>query len=193
MAFTPYVGQIMQIAFDFAPKGWAMCEGQRMNIIDHPALFTVLGYHNTPGGGAGITETDKKTYFCLPDLRGRAAVHPNIKPLSKDTRLPEIGVGHAGGSSYTLLKLEHFPDHNHQIKVAASQKFDIIAENSMLGAAPIYTGDYLDEKSRHVTMHTNTVSGVSGHGGQIPLFHQSPYLGIYHCIALEGVYPTLPK
>jgi len=95
----PLIGQIMMFAGNFAPRGWAFCEGQLLAINQYQALFSILG--TTYGG-------DGRTTFGLPDLRGRVPMHPGNGPGLSSKRL-----GQKGGSETNTLNVSQLPSHNH--------------------------------------------------------------------------------
>lgn len=102
----PFLGQIVMFAGNFAPRGWALCDGQRLQINQHQALFSILG--TTYGG-------DGRTTFALPDLRGRAPMHPGSGP-----GLSARSLGETGGHETVDLKASSLPNPN---------KMDVAAPN----------------------------------------------------------------
>src|SRR5690606_23022826 len=119
----PFLGEIRSFAFNFAPKGWALCNGQLLTIAQNQALFSILG---TTYGGNGTTN------FALPDLRGRTPMHPG-QSLSAGTRI--------GVETMTLL-ISQLPAHTHTI-VASSAEATLRSPAGSMPAAPngenIYT------------------------------------------------------
>jgi microcystin-dependent protein len=100
-AVEPFIAEIMMFAGNFAPRGWALCDGQLLSVSSNAALFSLLG--TTYGG-------DGRTTFALPDLRGRTAIHPGSGPGLSTRRL-----GERGGSETTTLSISQMPAHNHTI------------------------------------------------------------------------------
>jgi microcystin-dependent protein len=157
----PFMGEIKLTAFNFAPKGWALCNGQLLPINQNQALFSILG---TTYGGNG------QTTFALPDLRGRV-------PIYQGQGFTE---GQAGGEeAHTLVKNE-LPQHNHPFQ-ASSTNADapdptILAKsNNVYGASGNLT----------------TLSPASiGSTGSQPHENMQPYLVISFCIALQGIFPS---
>src|SRR6059058_2346340 len=98
---TPFLGEIKVFCGNFAPRGWALCNGQLLSIAQNTALFSLLG---TQFGGNG------QTNFALPDLRGRVPVHPGQGP-----GLSDYAIGQSGGSETTTLLLSNVPAHNHSL------------------------------------------------------------------------------
>ncbi|MCP3973971.1 MAG: phage tail protein [bacterium] len=97
----PYLGEISWFAGNFAPRGWALCNGQLLQISQNPALFSVLG--TTYGG-------DGRTTFALPDMRGRSPIHMGTGPGLSNRRL-----GERGGSETTTISVANLPAHTHTI------------------------------------------------------------------------------
>jgi microcystin-dependent protein len=163
----PFLAEIRIMSFGFAPRGWALCDGQLLPINQNQALFSLLG---TTFGGDG------RVSFGLPDLRGRTPVH--------------VGSGHelgdrAGEQAHTL-SIGEIPQHRHG--VAASTKGangSATANGNFLGAANnVYrspTGGSL------TTLLASTVSNV---GGGQPHENMQPYLTLTFCIALQGIFPS---
>jgi microcystin-dependent protein len=103
----PYIGQLMAVSFDFAPRGWAMCNGQLLPINQHQALFSLLG---TTYGGNGTTN------FGLPDLRGRTLVG-----VGHGQGLPNIQQGEMAGSPTVTLTSAQMPAHNHAVDMSKTE------------------------------------------------------------------------
>ncbi len=102
----PYIGQIQAFGFNFAPVGWAQCNGQLLPIAQYQALFSLLG--TTYGG-------DGQTTFALPDLRGRSIVHYGSGP-----GLSPVQLGQNGGHETVTLTINQLPSHNHAVSVAVN-------------------------------------------------------------------------
>ncbi len=159
-----FIGEIRWVPFNFAPRGWALCDGQLLPIAQHTALFSLLG--TTYGG-------DGRTTFQLPDLRGRAAVHAGQGPGLTQRRL-----GEKGGAEQVTLTGAQMPSHRHSIQVAptpgvAGQPTQAILGSSFSRAAP-----------------TSAAPVMSDEGGSQAHPNMSPFLGLNAVIALEGVYPS---
>ena len=169
----PFVAEIRIFPFNFAPKGWAWCNGQLLPISQNTALFALLG--TTYGG-------DGKSNFALPDLRGSAPMHPGQGPGLSLHDLGEVG----GSETVTLLESE-FPAHSH---AAAASQADAIER---------FPGGQLAATGTGVGMYTppgNTVqlspNAVTPAGGDQPHNNLMPYLTFYFCIALQGIFPPRP-
>src|SRR4051794_20925571 len=165
----PILGQIMIFAGNFAPRGWATCDGQLMAIAQNTALFSILG---TTYGGNG------QTTFALPDLRGRVPLHPGQGPgLSPHEQ------GENAGQETSTLTVNELPAHTHSVSPPASN--GVQSTNRPGGAVPARGGAYRDSANTTMTPATSAPSG----GGQ-PHNNMQPYLGINYIIALEGIYPS---
>lgn len=162
----PFIGQIILFSGNFAPRSWALCEGQLLSISQHTALFSLLG--TTYGG-------DGRTTFALPDLRGRVAISHGTGPGLTPRRL-----GSRGGSEENTLMTFNLPQHNHKVNMQISS--DVGEETSgVLGASPIYA------EESNSTYQGVTASEV---GANVPVANMAPVLTLNYIIALEGVFPS---
>jgi microcystin-dependent protein len=172
----PFIGQIMMFAGNFAPKGWAFCDGSILSIAQNTALFSILG---TTYGGNG------QTTFALPDLRGRVPIQPGQGPgLSPHT------LGEMSGVENVTLLITNMPAHNHTLAASGAQGDSPTPE----GAVPAITVDPNSQQplnsysaSPNTTMAPTSV-GLSG--GSQPHTNMQPYTCINFIIALEGIYPS---
>ncbi|MET3697091.1 microcystin-dependent protein [Bacillus oleivorans] len=168
----PYVGEIRIFAGNYAPKGWAFCNGQILSIAGNTALFSLLGV--TYGG-------DGKTTFALPNLTGRAPLHQGTGP-GLTTRY----LGEWGGEQSVTLALNEIPAHNHlaNAKAASGETNPTEAIWASVpggrGATPMY-GNKIDTDMNPQNL------GITG--GSLPHNNMQPYLGVNFIIALEGVFP----
>ncbi|HYZ82762.1 MAG TPA: tail fiber protein [Bryobacteraceae bacterium] len=168
-----FIGTILMFAGNFAPRGWALCQGQLMSIAQNSVLFSILG---TMYGGDGITT------FGLPDLRGRVPVGTGQGP-----GLAPVTQGEIDGSASVTLTITQIPAHNHTLGCSnqAGNQTDptnhIIAAESQ-GATQTYT-----DQNPNQTM--NPVS-IGAAGGSQPHDNMQPYLGMNYIICLEGIYPS---
>jgi microcystin-dependent protein len=168
----PFVAEIRIFPFNFAPRGWAWCDGQLLPLSQNTALFSLLG---TTYGGNG------KSNFALPDLQGRAPMHPGQGP-----GLSLHDLGETGGSETVSLLESEIPSHSHALMSlpapgdAPSPAGDSFAR--VIGATPYQppTGSTL------VTMSSQAIAPA---GGDQPHNNLQPYLTFYFCIALQGVFP----
>ena len=169
----PFIGQIVSFAGDFAPRGWALCDGQLLAISANTALFSILG--TTYGG-------DGRTTFALPDLRGRAAIHPGTGP-----GLSNIKLGQKGGSEYHTLTTAEMPSHSHTglMKVSsAAADDDTPGIGTSIGASEIFV-----EGEANTALAPDSVqTGASG--GNQQFYIRNPFEAVNYIIATVGVYPS---
>ncbi|MDC8004526.1 tail fiber protein [Aureisphaera galaxeae] len=162
----PFIGQIMPVGFNFAPRGWALCDGQLLPISSNTALFSLLG---TTFGGDG------RTTFALPDLRGRSMVGVGNGP-----GLSAIQWGQKGGAQTHQLSIAEMPAHTHNIGV-----------NSAAGEEADPTGKHIAGITDGFAEDTTgNLAAPQTVGGSQAFSIQDPYLGIYMCIALQGIFPS---
>ena len=163
---NPFIGQIMMFGGNFAPRGWALCQGQLLPIAQNTALFSILG--TTYGG-------DGRTTFGLPELRGRVVVGRGRGP-----GLSNYNLGQKGGSQTNTLSISNLPQHNHNVGIPTSTGAGGESEG-FLAAADIYAED-----------SNATYSGVtvSSTGNQQPVNNIEPYLATNYIIALVGTFPS---
>jgi len=164
----PFVAEIRIFPFNFAPTGWAWCDGQLLPISQHTALFSLLG---TTYGGNG------KSNFALPNLQGRAPMHPGQGPGLSLHDLGETG----GAETVTLLESE-MPAHSHTLRATSED-----------GDRPTPTARYLARGTNlyAAAQHLNTmaIETLAPAGGDQPHNNMQPYLTLHFCIALQGVFP----
>ncbi|WP_111706666.1 phage tail protein [Lutibacter citreus] len=167
----PFIGQIQAFGFNFAPRGWAQCNGQIIAISSNTSLFALLA--TTYGG-------DGRTTFALPDLRGRSMVHIGLP----GTELSGIRIGERGGRENMTLNISNLPSHTHTVTVATSSSLGSEASSTRFIANN--PGGFNEEASG------SQLAGVTvgNTGGQQAFSTRSPYLGINICIALIGIYPS---
>jgi microcystin-dependent protein len=166
----PFVAEIRMMANNFAPRGWAFCNGQLLQISQNTALFSLIG---TTYGGDGRTTT------ALPNLQGRLAMHPGRGP-----GLTPRNLGQRGGVTTVALTEAQVPAHSH-----AAQGVDENADSTAPGGKyfAIADDDTYRGSGTGVNMAADSIT-VAG-GGQ-PHNNMQPHLGINYCIALVGVYPS---
>jgi microcystin-dependent protein len=168
----PFVAEIRIFPFNFAPKGWAWCDGQIMPISQNTALFSLLG--TTYGG-------DGKSTFALPDLQGSAPMHPGQGPGLSLHDLGEIG----GSETVTLLQSE-IPAHAHTLR-ASPDDADVRIPNANRTLAKSVM--YVTGVAPNTAM---AFEGLAPAGGDQPHNNMQPYLTFYFNIALQGVFPPRP-
>lgn len=165
-AAQPYLGQIFAVSFDFAPRGFALCNGQLLPINQNQALFALLG--TTYGG-------DGKTNFALPDLRGRVAVHA---PTAN-----ELGV-RAGEETHSLIQFE-MPLHTHQLLVSADAGTSARPDTGVIARDASGGVRYGTQSS--AAMHPSTLKPA---GGSQPHENRMPFVVVHYIIALQGIFPA---
>ena len=172
---SPFVAEIRIFPFNFAPKGWAFCDGQLMMISQNTALFSLLG--TTYGG-------DGKSTFALPDLQGAAPVQQGQGP-----GLSQYFLGEATGSETVTLLTSEMPAHNHTME-ADFNHFNAKA-TSPNGAVLVNDSPKLTFANAPAAPNLQTMNPamISVAGGSQPHNNMMPYLTLNYCIALQGVYP----
>jgi microcystin-dependent protein len=166
-----FIGIIKLFAGNFAPRGWAFCQGQLLSIAQNTALFSILG---TTYGGDGVTT------FALPDLRSRVPAG-----CGQGSGLSYLDLGEMGGTESVTLLQTNMPAHSHT--VAASNQFSGSDHpgGNYLGASATDNGFY-DENA-----NTNMAPGMIGvSGGSQPFEIRNPFLGMNYIICMEGIYPS---
>lgn len=177
----PYLSEIRLFPFDYAPRGWALCNGALLPIVQNQALYSLLG---TIFGGDG------KTTFGLPDLRGRVPVSPGEDPYSGTV----IKNGEKNGLETVTLTAAQMPAHTHQVRANATNA-DIATPVTTSGATYIWAlaDDLSGVDQNAYTKDSNTsmdVTAVSNSGGGQAHNNMQPYLTLNYCIAIAGTYPT---
>ena len=160
---TPYLAEIRMFSFNFAPKGWAQCNGQLLPINQNQALFSLLG--TTYGG-------DGRVNFALPNLQGRMPVHVGNG----------ITLGQAGGETAHTVVISEMPVHTHAA-VGSSTPANLGPPTGNLWA----TGNADYNPTPNTTMNPACVQSV---GGSQPHQNMSPYLVLNICISLQGIFPS---
>jgi microcystin-dependent protein len=167
-----FVAEIRFFGFSFAPRGWAMCNGQLLPISQNTALFSLLG---TMYGGDG------KSTFALPDLQGAVPVHVGQGP-----GLSERFQGEKSGNETTTLLASEMPVHTHPVQVSPDPA-DIATPGTGLALARSVGGQsYQTGAASLVPMATQALPPA---GGSVPHNNLMPYLTLNFCIALQGVFP----
>jgi microcystin-dependent protein len=170
----PFVAEIRIFPFNFAPKGWAFCDGQILPISQNTALFSLLG--TTYGG-------DGKSTFALPDLQGSAAMHPGQGQGLSLRDLGEIG----GSQTVTLIQTE-MPFHTHTLQGG-------VDPGNLFGPDPVEPT--ILTRASGGTVYNQTVNPaapmapqtLSPAGGSLPHNNMQPYLTLNFCLAMQGVFP----
>lgn len=170
----PFLGEIRYVAFNFAPQGWAQCNGQILPINQNQALFSLLG---TTFGGDGIQT------FALPDMRGRVPV-----ASGQGVGLTNRNMGDQGGKESVALTIPQLPAHRHPVHASSAvgnskaAMGNVPATNSSVGL--IYSNQAAD-----VSMDPKSSASI---GQNQPHENMQPFLGMTCIIALQGIYPSRP-
>ena len=170
----PFVAEIRIFPFNFAPKGWAWCDGQLLPISQNTALFSLLG--TTYGG-------DGRSTFALPDLQGRAPMHPGQGP---GLSLHDLGET-SGSETVTLLESE-IPAHSHSMNASqgdGTERTPSAGGTGQLLATGVGISQY-QTPGAQTSLNGNAVAPA---GGNQPHNNMQPYLTFYFNIALQGVFP----
>jgi len=181
----PFIGQIMMFGGNFAPRGWALCDGQLLPISQHSALFSILG--TTYGGDGEMT-------FGLPDLRGRMALHAGSGP-----GLTPRSLGQKSGVEDSVLNANNLASHSHAASTTSTPKAfgtegDATAPEDKTWAKsgqgdPDYAtpnGDSVDMSSSSIDSSTT----VGNTGNNVPFSNMPPFQAVNFIIALVGVFPS---
>ena len=160
----PFLSEIRLMSFVFAPKGWALCNGQLLPINQNQALFSLLG---TTFGGDG------RVNFALPDLRGRVPIH--------------VGGSHAlgerGGEQAHTVTLAELPTHTHPLTGSASDADVVLPTDNVVGRSSQLYGPATQLTALDPSTNGNT-------GGSQPHLNMQPFLTLSFCIALQGIFPS---
>lgn len=168
----PFVGEIRMFAGNFAPRGWAFCDGQLLAVSQNDALFSLLG---TIYGGDG------RTTFGLPDLRGRIPIHAGHGPGLSERRL-----GSSGGPEQVTLTVNQLPSHTHEPFQASSDRGNEANPGGNVLAESPQISMYIEDPAS-VSLDAPSVTSV---GGSQPHTNLMPFLCVHFIIALFGLYPT---
>ena len=169
----PFIAEIRIFAGNFAPRSWAFCNGQLLPVSQNTALFSLIG---TTYGGDGRTTT------ALPDLKGRAAMHPGRGPGLTSRRL-----GQRGGIEMEAISDAQMPSHGHTIQAVAGLANSGSPSNSAL-AVGRSIGTYADDDSSSLnSMSSHSLSAI---GGSQSHNNMQPFIAINYIIALQGLYPS---
>lgn len=168
MAGTPFLAEIRIMSFNFAPKGWAMCNGALLPINQNQPLFALLG---TNYGGNG------QTNFALPDLRGRVPMHQGSG----------FTLGQRGGETAHTVTQNELPAHTHVANGTQVSGTTTIPQGLLLANANLNAYAQINAGNPAQPVHPQTISTV---GGSQAHNNMSPYLVLSFCIALSGIFPS---
>jgi microcystin-dependent protein len=169
-----FLAEIRIFPFNFAPTGWALCNGQLMPISQNTALFALLG--TTYGG-------DGKSTFALPDLQGSAPMHPGQGP-----GLSEYILGQAAGVESVTLLVSEMPFHTHSMN-GATQDPALAKAISPDASWALSQGGGIYQAAQNTQLAPEAVAPA---GGGLPHNNMQPYLTLNFCIALQGIFPQRP-
>ena len=174
-ASEPFLGQIIMFGGNFAPRSWALCDGQLLPIAQNSALFSILG---TIYGGDG------RTTFALPDMRGRVPIHPGNGP-----GLSSYNLGQKGGSEQATLSVNQLPNHGH-VTVLKATSTDGNQEGP---GGHILAGDPREDQYSDATPNVNMNPAgieVANTGNNEAHANVQPFVCVNFIIALQGLFPS---
>ena len=164
----PYLGEIRLLSFNFAPKGWAFCNGALLAVNQYQALFALLG---TYYGGNGVQT------FALPDLRSRVPIHMG----------GSYNIGQVSGVENVTLLVTEIPAHIHMIQAVNSPGGAKTPINSLFAQSGTTNARFAADSSNLTSLNPASVQ-PAGSGG--PHSNIQPYLAMNYCIALQGLFPS---
>ncbi len=164
----PFLAEVRIVGFNFAPRGWAFCDGQILPINQNQSLYSLLG--TTYGG-------DGRTTFALPDLRGRTPIH-----AGQGAGLTSRTLGSKSGEETHVLTTAEMPDHDHVARASTDPVTAPVPAGRVLADTTIY-----HDATNGVDLHSSSVSNQGGGQGHP---NMQPYLALNFCIALQGLFPS---
>ena len=172
---TPFIGEIQLFCGDFAPLGWALCEGQTLQIQEYESLYSLIG---TIYGGDGVNT------FMLPDLRGRA-------PFGRDIN-NGYNLGEVMGTNEVYLTLDNMPPHNHTVNAKVMVSYDVADVFSPKGLYWATTDMEYTTGPADTSMAPGMATITLGNNtsSNLPISNYQPFMALNFMIALEGIYPT---
>lgn len=174
----PFIGNVVLVGFNFAPRGWMPCDGRLLAINTNAALFSLLG---TQYGGNGTTN------FALPDLRGRVPVGGT----GQGPGLANISLGQAAGTESVTVLTTNLPTHNHPLNVQSGAGSTGVPGNGVVLAQTVVDdGTPINSYSYAVPNTTLAAASVGNTGGGTPVAIRNPYVGLQYIIAVQGIFPT---
>ncbi len=166
----PFLAEVRMVGFDFAPRGWAFCDGQILPINQNQSLYSLLG--TTYGG-------DGRTTFALPDLRGRTPLHQDFQGHR---------LGERSGTETVTLTTAEIPLHSHMATASSTEGDSNSPSNALLASE---VAPDLAYRTPETTGRTALRSGtIANTGGSQPHNNMQPYLAVNFCIAIAGLFPS---
>lgn len=174
-----FLGQIIIIAGTYAPRGYALCNGQLLSVSQNSALFSLLGY--TYGGNGSTT-------FALPNLQGRVAIHVGQSPGTSNYVL-----GQSGGAESVTLSANNLPPHSHAMACNSGAGTTSSPVNAVLATPPsTRTSAAPLSFTNSAANSTMGASAIAPAGASQPVSVLQPYLPLNYCICTSGIYPSRP-
>jgi microcystin-dependent protein len=164
----PFLSEIRIFGFNFAPQGWAFCDGQLLPINQNQSLYSLLG---TAFGGDG------ETTFALPDLRGRVPLHPD----------GALARGERDGEETVPLTTAQMPTHDHGLRASAEVASDVAPQSNLLAKKRRFGPDVYAAPSAPTALDPSSIANAGAGQGHSNL---QPSLALTFCIALQGVFPS---
>ncbi|WP_034060012.1 phage tail protein [Lacinutrix jangbogonensis] len=171
----PFIGEVSLFGGNFAPRGWAFCDGRLLAISSNSALFSILG--TTYGG-------DGRTTFALPDLRGRSAIAPGTGPGLSTFRL-----GQRSGQENITLTVNNLPSHTHSISTQLPG-FELDPKTTSGDEFTKGSSSFITVGNQSNAQISNSKGEASNTGNQQSFNIRNPYLAVNYIIALQGVFPS---
>lgn len=165
----PFLAEVRMVGFNFAPRGWAFCDGQILPINQNQALYSLLG---TIYGGDG------RTSFALPDLRGRTPIHVGSSDGGVSHR-----EGEKSGEEAHTLSVAEMPQHRHAVQASSAGADAPTPQGNVFAAA----NNVYHDAANLTGLRVGTIAPV---GGGQPHENMQPYLAVNFCIALRGLFPS---
>lgn len=167
----PFIAEIRMVGFNFAPRGWAFCDGQLLPINQNQPLYSLIG---TIYGGDG------RSTFALPDLRGRTPIH-----TGQSNGGPDRQEGEKDGTETQDLSIAEMPNHDHVVQASAMAANELVVDGNIL-ATPVIGDAYRDAIGQETTLGTGTIANFGNGQGHDNMM---PWIVLNFCIALQGLFP----
>ena len=169
----PFIGEIRALPYTYAPRDWAYCNGQLVEISQNTALYSIIG--TTYGGDGRVT-------MGLPNLQGRIPIHSGTGP-----GIQYVGLGQLGGAPVVTLTASQIPSHVHNITVLLDAERETTPAGNLFPSIIPGNSFYKTGFTSTVEMSTSSI-GVSGNSAMHE--NRQPFLAMSYCIAMDGIYPS---